>query len=142
MSPAIADDTVCETFLNPMNGAPILIVDDNPANLKLARILLATEGYEVRTATDAEEALAVLATWRPRVILMDLQLPGMDGLELTRRLKADPATQRITILALTAYAMKGDEQKAREAGCDGYISKPIDTRALPGLVAGYLYQEK
>jgi CheY-like chemotaxis protein len=121
-----------------MNGAPILIVDDNPANLKLARILLTTEGYEVRTAADAEEALAVLATWLPRVILMDLQLPGMDGLELTRRLKAEPATRDITILALTAYAMKGDEQKAREAGCDGYISKPIDTRALPVLVAGYL----
>lgn len=121
-----------------MSGEPILIVDDNPANLKLARILLVGEGYDVRTAADAEEALVLLSTWHPRLILMDLQLPGMDGLELTRRLKADPSTQGIAILALTAFAMKGDEEKARAAGCDGYISKPVDTRALPGQVAGYL----
>ena len=122
-----------------MAGEPILIVDDNLINLKLVRVLLLTEGYEVGTATDAEEALAVLADgFSPRLILMDLQLPGMDGLELTRRLKADPATRNIIILALTAYAMKGDEQKALAAGCDGYIPKPIDTRTLPGVVASYL----
>jgi len=121
-----------------MSNAAILIVDDNPVNLKLARVLLVAEGYDVRTAADAEEALEVLGTWRPCVILMDLQLPGMDGLELTRRLKADPATQEIAILALTAYAMKGDEQKALAAGCDGYLAKPIDTRALSGIIAGYL----
>jgi len=121
-----------------MSNAAILIVDDNPVNLKLARVLLVAEGYDVRTAADAEEALEVLGTWRPRVILMDLQLPGMDGLELTRRLKADPATQEIAILALTAYAMKGDEQKALAAGCDGYLAKPIDTRALSGIIAGHL----
>lgn len=121
-----------------MAGEPILIVDDNPANLKLARFVLASEGYDVHTATDAEEALAVLQTHRPRLILMDLQLPGMDGLELTRRLKADPAMRGVIILALTAYAMKGDEEKALGSGCDGYVPKPIDTRTLPDVVASYL----
>jgi two-component system, cell cycle response regulator DivK len=117
-----------------MSGATILIVDDNAINLKLARVTLRGEGYDVHTATDAEEALAVLDRIHPRLILMDIQLPGMDGLELTRRLKADPAQQDIIVIALTAYAMKGDEQRAREAGCDGYIAKPIDTRTLPKIV--------
>jgi CheY-like chemotaxis protein len=121
-----------------MAGEPILIVDDNPANLKLARVLLASEGYEVRTAADADEALAVLKAFRPRMILMDIQLPGMDGLELTRRLKADPAMRGIVILGLTAYAMKGDEERILAAGCDGYIAKPIDTRRLASQVAEYL----
>lgn len=121
-----------------MAGEPILIVDDNPINLKLARVLLAGEGYQVRTAADAEEALAVLQVYRPRLILMDIQLPGMDGLDLTRQIKADPAMAATTILALTAYAMKGDQDKAVAAGCDGYVVKPIDTRALPGVIEGYL----
>jgi CheY-like chemotaxis protein len=121
-----------------MHGDPVLIVDDNPQNLKLARVLLASEGYEVRTAVNAEEALSVLETFTPRLILMDIQLPGMDGLELTRRLKADPARRNIVVVALTAYAMKGDEDKARTAGCDGYVSKPIDTERLPKVVAAYL----
>lgn len=124
--------------LGSVAGAPILIVDDNPINLKLVRVLLAMEGYEVRTATDAEEALAVLASFRPRVILMDIQLPGMDGLELARRLKTDPLTSHISVIAVTAFAMKGDEERARAAGCDDYIAKPIDTRALPGVVARHL----
>jgi CheY-like chemotaxis protein len=117
-----------------MAGEPILIVDDNEVNLRLARMLLAGEGYEVSTAGDAEEALVLLQSFQPRLILMDLQMPGMDGFELARRLKADPVTRGIAILALTAYAMKGDEERAREAGCDGYVSKPIDTRALPALI--------
>ena len=121
-----------------MSGEPILIVDDNATNMKLARILLASEGYDVRTAADAEEALNVLKEFYPRLILMDVQLPGIDGLELTRRLKSDPATQDITILGLTAYAMKGDKERIIAAGYDGYIPKPIDTRTLPELVAGYL----
>ena len=121
-----------------MPGEPILIVDDNPANLKLARVLLASEGYEVRTATDAEEALEVLAQFRPRLILMDIQLPGMDGLELTRRLKADPRMRGVVIVALTAYAMKGDQERALAVGCDAYIGKPIDTRRLAGQVAELL----
>jgi two-component system cell cycle response regulator len=107
-------------------GAAILIVDDHPANLKLARVLLEAEGYCVRTAADAEAALELLAEWRPRVILMDIQLPRMDGLTLTARVKRDPAHAGVIVIALTAYAMKGDEEKARAAGCDGYIAKPLD----------------
>jgi CheY-like chemotaxis protein len=116
----------------------VLIVDDNPTNLKLVAYLVKASGYEVDTAVDAESALAAIAANRPRVILMDLQLPGIDGLELTRRLKADPATRDIAIIAVTAYAMKGDEEKAREAGCDDYVTKPIDTRALPALIARHV----
>jgi CheY-like chemotaxis protein len=116
----------------------ILIVDDNVQNLKLARVILANEGYDVLTAADAEDALVLLRSSRPRVILMDLQLPGMDGLQLTRQLKADPSTGSIAIIALTAYAMKGDEEKALAAGCDGYVSKPIDTERLLGIVKAHL----
>ena len=125
-----------------MSGETILIVDDNAANLKLARVLLQGEGYDVWTAADAEEAMRVLQTYTPRLILMDIQLPGMDGLELTRRLKADVATKDIVILALTAYAMKGDEDKARAAGCDGYIAKPIDVGSLPGVIAHHLVAQQ
>jgi two-component system cell cycle response regulator DivK len=121
-----------------MAGEAILIVDDNPANLKLARILLSSLGYEVRTATDADETLAVLQHFTPRLILMDIQLPGMDGLELTRRLKADPALCGVLVLALTASAMKGDEEKVLAAGCDGYVTKPIDTRRFPKQIAELL----
>lgn len=117
-----------------MSGELILIVDDNPQNLKLARILLCGEGYNVRTAGDAEEALRMLDQLNPRIILMDIQLPGMDGLALTRRLKADAATAHIAIIALTAYAMKGDRDKALAAGCDAYIAKPIDIDELPKLI--------
>lgn len=118
-----------------MAGERILIVDDNPANLKLARVLLAAEGYSVRTASDAREALSVLTEFHPAVILMDIQLPGMDGLELTRRLKSDPETREIAIVALTAYAMKGDEERMIAAGCDGYMAKPIAAKKLSELVS-------
>ena len=118
-----------------MPGELILVVDDNPQNLKLTRVLLASEGYTVSTAEHAEEALRILETFMPRLILMDLQLPGMDGLELTRRLKADPARRHIAIVALTAYAMKGDEERAIAAGCDGYVTKQIDTRGLIRFIA-------
>jgi CheY-like chemotaxis protein len=121
-----------------MAGESILIVDDNPANLKLARILLKSCGYDARTAPDAEQALKGLETFKPRLILMDIQLPGMDGLQLTRLLKGTPATSDIIIIALTAFAMKGDEERARAAGCDGYISKPIDTDTFPVVVASHL----
>ena len=121
-----------------MAGEPILIVDDNAMNLKLARVVLAAAGYEVRTATDAEEALEVLRSFCPRVILMDIQLPRMDGLALTRRLKSQSATRDIVILALTAYAMKGDDEKALASGCAGYVTKPINTRTLAAEVARYL----
>jgi two-component system, cell cycle response regulator DivK len=125
-----------------MAGEPVLVVDDNSQNLKLVRVLLRTEGYEVRTAVDAEEALGELEAFTPRLILMDLQLPGMDGLELTRKLKADPARRDIAIIAVTAYAMKGDEEKARAAGCDGYVAKPIDIETLPRMVREHLDRQR
>jgi CheY-like chemotaxis protein len=121
-----------------MAGETILIVDDNPLNMKLVSFLLAKRGYDVRCAADGEEALELLQEFRPTLILMDMQMPGIDGFELTRRLKADPATRGIVVIAVTAYAMKGDEQRVREAGCDGYLAKPIDTRLLPQVVASYI----
>ncbi len=121
-----------------MPGEPILIVDDTPVNLKLTRVLLVNEGYQVLTAASAEEALELLHTFHPHLILADIQLPGMDGLELTRRVKEDNRTSDISVVALTAFAMKGDEQRAFDAGCDGYITKPIDTRALGVRIRQYL----
>lgn len=116
----------------------ILIVDDNVTNLKLVAYLMRAKGYEVTTAVDAETALESVRSRKPRLILMDLQLPGTDGLELTRRLKADPETQSIKIIAVTAYAMKGDQDRAFAAGCDDYVTKPIDTRTLPETIARHL----
>lgn len=116
----------------------ILIVDDNPTNLKLVTYLMQQHGYDVTTAADADDAIASIAKGVPDLILMDVQLPGVDGLELTRRLKADPVTKPIVIIAVTAYAMKGDQEKALAAGCDDYVTKPIDTRALPQTVAKHL----
>lgn len=121
-----------------MPGESILIVDDNPANLKLARVVLEDAGYVVATAVDAAEALATLERSCPQLILMDIQLPDLDGLELTRRLKADARFAGIAIVALTAYAMKGDRAKALDAGCDGYITKPIDVDELPRTIAHHL----
>ena len=115
----------------------VLIVDDNPTNLKLVAYLVRANGHEVDTAGDAEAALATLRAHHPDVVLMDLAMPGVDGLELTRRIKADPAMHGVAIIAVTAYAMKGDREKALEAGCDEYVTKPIDTRALPGIIARY-----
>lgn len=119
-------------------AARILIVDDNPINLKLAASVLECEGFEVDCAADAESALAALQRARPHLILMDIELPGMDGLTLTRKLKADDANKDLIIVALTAFAMKGDREKALAAGCDGYIAKPIDTLNLPQQVAEFL----
>ena len=116
----------------------ILVVDDSIDNLELTQILLEGEQFEVRLAEDAETALRLLQTYRPRLILMDIQLPGMDGLELTRRLRQEPELQDVIVVALSAYAMKGDEDNARAAGCDGYITKPINTRTFVGTVRGYL----
>ena len=124
-----------------MGDARILIVDDNPSNLKLASDLLEWAGYQISKAMDAQQALEALRETMPDLILMDVGLPGMDGLTLTRKLKADEATKGIRIIALTSFAMKGDEQKAFDAGCDGYIAKPIDTRTLPDQVAECLRKE-
>jgi CheY-like chemotaxis protein len=121
-----------------MAGERILIVDDNATNLKLVAYLMKANGYQVDTALEASAALDAIARHRPDVILMDIQLPGIDGLELTRQLKASPDTRDIVIIAVTAYAMKGDQDKALAAGCDDYITKPIDTRALPETIARHL----
>lgn len=125
-----------------MNPQGIVVVDDNPSNLKLFTYLLAVPGYEVLTARDAEEALQVLERFKPRLIIMDLQLPDIDGLTLTRRLKEDPTLTGTAIVAVTAYAMKGDEEKARAAGVDGYMSKPVDKQAFRAMVATYLKAEE
>jgi two-component system cell cycle response regulator len=121
-----------------MSAARILVVDDNPTNLKLVSDVLECEGYEIFKALDAEDAERIIEQHPPDLVLLDIALTGMDGLTLTRKLKADEKTKDLVIVALTAFAMKGDEQKARDAGCDDYITKPIDTRSLPALVAGYL----
>ena len=116
----------------------ILIVDDNVDNLELIQILLEGEGFQVLQAEDAGAALKALQTWRPHLILLDIQLPRMDGLELTRILRKDPAMRDVIIVALSAYAMKSDEDSAKAAGCDGYITKPINTRSFVDTVRGYL----
>ena len=103
----------------------VLVVDDNAANLKLITYVLSAKGYRVVPAADAREAFAALKTFRPALILLDLQLPGIDGFEVSRLLRADPATATIPIVAVTAFAMKGDEERIREGGCEAYLSKPI-----------------
>lgn len=118
--------------------ACILIVDDNAVNLKLASEVLESEGYEVDRAPDAEAAQHLLAQRTPDLILMDIALPGMDGLTLTTLIKRDPELRTIPVIAMTAFAMKGDQERALEAGCDGYIAKPIDIRSFTRTVAGYL----
>jgi CheY-like chemotaxis protein len=119
-------------------AAQILIVDDNPMNLKLAQLLVRSEGYETLVATDAYAALACLRSNRPDLILMDIQMPGMDGLQLTRRLKDDPATRDIPVVALTASAMRHDESRALAAGCDGFLAKPLDTRTFAAEISAHL----
>jgi CheY-like chemotaxis protein len=121
-----------------MAQMPVLIIDDNEMNQQLLSYLLGAAGFEVHVADDAAQAMAQLQTLRPRLILMDLQLPGMGGLELTRHIKADPVHRDATIVAVTAYAMKGDEQKALEAGCDGYVAKPIQTSSFVRTVTGFM----
>ena len=116
----------------------ILMVDDNGDNLALTRFLLEAQGFAVRSAENAAQALDILQTYRPNLILMDIQLPEMDGLELTRRLRQNPALDNVPIVALSAYAMKIDQENAHTAGCQGYITKPIDTRTFVSEVQKYL----
>jgi CheY-like chemotaxis protein len=121
-----------------MSNEPILIVDDNLMNLKLEKRLLELEQYQVLTARNAEETLQILGYFHPRLILMDFGLPEVNGVQLTQKVKADPKNEDIVILMATSYDQQGDEAKARAAGCSGYIHKPIDTQALPGIIADYL----
>lgn len=121
-----------------MTSERIIIIDDNLSHLKLEKLALAENGYDIRTATNSIELIKLLESFKPQLILMDIQLPGIDGLELTRRLKADPKYKDIIIVAITAYGMKGDKEIALSAGCDGYISKPIDIEIFPQVIAGYL----
>ena len=123
-----------------MANETILVVDDAPVSLKLTDILLRKEGYKVHAISDAEQALTLLRSMHPDMMLVDIQLPGMNGLELTRRIKQDSRTRDIIVVALTACAMKGDDDRAFKAGCDGYITKPIETLTLANKVREYLQQ--
>jgi two-component system cell cycle response regulator len=120
----------------------VLIVEDTPTNMLMLRTILVRAGHRVVEATTAEQARQQLQLVKPDLILMDVQLPGQDGLSLTRELKADPRTAPIPIVAVTAHAMKGDEEQALAAGCAGYISKPVNTRSLPQQLAAVLAQNR
>jgi two-component system cell cycle response regulator DivK len=121
-----------------MAGETIIVVDDAPVNLRLAAAVLRSEGYKVHLACNAEEALMILRTMVPDLLLVDIQLPGMNGLELTRRLRQDARTREMLIVALTASVMAGAQQQAFDAGCDGFIAKPIDTRSLGQRLRSFL----
>jgi two-component system cell cycle response regulator DivK len=118
----------------------ILIVEDQEDNRKILRDLLTSVGYELVEATTGEEGVALAETARPDLILMDIQLPGLDGYEATRRIKANPALRQIPVIAVTSYALSGDEVKAMEAGCDAYVTKPFSPRALLAKVREFLPQ--
>jgi CheY-like chemotaxis protein len=124
-----------------MSGTPlVLVVEDNEANQLLTRVVLEREGYRVEVASAADEALEKVGEKLPHLILMDLQLPGQDGLSLTRQLKTSPATANIPIIALTAHAMRGDLEATIAAGCAGYIAKPIDTSTFADQIREILTQ--
>jgi two-component system cell cycle response regulator DivK len=114
--------------------ARVLVVEDNPLNLELLQTVLGAAGFEVHSAADARAGLALAHRLRPDVVLMDVQLPEMDGLEATRALRADPVTAAIPVIAITAHVKKDDEERCLAAGCVRHVAKPIDTRALPQLV--------
>jgi two-component system cell cycle response regulator DivK len=116
----------------------ILVVDDHPPNVALLTFLLQAHGYDVVGAQGAQEALEALAQVTPRLILMDLQMPDIDGFALTKMIKSNPVTAGVPVVAVTSFAMSGDRERAMAAGCDDYVAKPIDTRTLPVLVARYV----
>jgi two-component system, cell cycle response regulator DivK len=116
----------------------ILVVEDQEDNRRILRDLLTSAGYEIIQAEDGEEALAAAARERPDLILMDIQLPVLDGYEATRRIKADPALRAIPVIVVTSYALSGDENKARAAGCDAYVTKPFSPRALLAKIREYV----
>lgn len=120
----------------------LLIVDDNSTNLRFLKMVLTADGFDVRTASEGGEAVAIIRSFRPRLVLMDVQLPGASGLEITRQLKADPATRSTIVVAVTAYSASGDEQKALDAGCDDYLPKPVDVRALRTMIRKHLAVRK
>ena len=120
----------------------ILVVEDNPQNMKVVLMTLKPHGYTLLQATDGEEALKVAVSDNPDLIIMDVQIPKLDGLEVTRRLRQMPSFSRVPVIAVTAYAMKGDEEKVREAGCNAYLAKPINTRQLPEMVAEILQKQE
>ena len=120
----------------------ILIVEDNPLNMRLMEMTLEAKNYTLLKATDGEEALDMATRERPDLIIMDIQLPKLNGLEVTRKLRDTLACSHIPIIAITAYAMKGDEEEAIKAGCDVYLSKPVNTRQLPGMIAEMLLQQQ
>jgi CheY-like chemotaxis protein len=124
------------------NPWKILVIEDNPLNLELVRDILIAEGYEVIEAGDGTSGIEIAQLERPDLILMDLQLPGMDGLETTRRIRADRQMASVPILAVTAHAMKGDEQRALAAGCTGFVAKPIRVREFATAVARALKRER
>ena len=121
-----------------MNEKKILLVEDNEVNRRLAGFLLRSHGYQVREATTASAAFEMVEKERPDLIVMDIQLPGMDGLEITKKLKEQPATADIPVIAVTSYAMKGDREKALAAGCAGYVTKPIDKNTFIQEVATHV----
>jgi two-component system cell cycle response regulator DivK len=116
----------------------VLVVEDHEDNRRILRDLLTSAGYEPIEAVSGEEGVALAETHRPDLILMDIQLPGLDGYEATRRIKANPALRHIPVIAVTSYALSGDEVKAKEAGCDAYVTKPFSPRALLAKVREYL----
>ncbi len=118
--------------------AVVLYIEDDPFNRLLIRRILAAEGYEVLEAGNAEEALAVLAERVPDLILMDINMPEVDGFTLTKHIKGHPVWKHVPVVALTANVMKGDRERVLEAGCDGYIQKPVDVDALPRQIAAFL----
>ena len=118
--------------------ATVLVIEDNPANMTLSTFLLESAGHTVLSATDAEAGLTIARSAQPNLILMDIQLPGMDGLEATALLKGDAATRAIPVIALTALAMKGDEERIRAAGCDGYIAKPLAYKEFLAMISQLL----
>ena len=120
--------------------AKVLVIEDNPANMTLATFLLQSVGHSVLMASDAEAGVALAGAQQPDLILMDIQLPGMDGLRATALLKGDPVTRDIPVIALTALAMKGDEERIRAAGCDGYIAKPLSYKDFLTTISGELAQ--
>ena len=116
----------------------VLVVEDNPQSMRVALMTLRPHGYRLLQATDGEEALEIAAEHKPDLVIMDLQLPKLDGLQATRRLKRMPGLGHVPVIAVTAHAMKGDEETVFQAGCNAYLPKPINTRELPGLVADML----